>query len=111
MTGYCGEQNPTPDPSLRSERGTNGGVVSTVQRWGLQADIVAGPEVETWLAAALAGIFGAFCVTGRFGRVLTNPILLHHCVGVQSRPGCGTLAVESRRLCTAAVRARAPCHD
>ena len=38
----------------------NGGGVSTVQSWGLQMDIVAVPEVETWVAAALAGLFGAF---------------------------------------------------
>ena len=36
------------------------GGVSTVQSWGLQMDIVAVPEVETWVAAALAGAFGAF---------------------------------------------------
>jgi len=39
---------------------TSGGGVSTVQSWGLQMDIVAVPEVETWVAAALAGAFGAF---------------------------------------------------
>lgn len=39
---------------------TSGGGVSTVQSWGLQMDIVAVPEVETWVAAALAGMFGAF---------------------------------------------------
>jgi subtilisin-like proprotein convertase family protein len=38
----------------------SGGGVSTVQSWGLQMDIVAVPEVETWVAAALAGMFGAF---------------------------------------------------
>ena len=38
----------------------SGGGVSTVQSWGLQMDIVAVPEVETWVAAALAGLFGAF---------------------------------------------------
>ena len=38
----------------------SGGSVSTVQNWGLQMDIVAVPEVETWVAAALAGLFGAF---------------------------------------------------
>ena len=38
----------------------SGGSVSTVQSWGLQMDIVAVPEVETWVAAALAGAFGAF---------------------------------------------------
>jgi subtilisin-like proprotein convertase family protein len=36
--------------------------VTTVQSWGLQMDIVAVPEVETWIAAALAGAFGAFWV-------------------------------------------------
>ena len=40
----------------------NGGGVTTVQSWGLQMDIVAVPEVETWIAAALAGAFGAFWV-------------------------------------------------
>ena len=40
----------------------SGGGVSTVQSWGLQMDIVAVPEVETWVAAALAGAFGAFWV-------------------------------------------------
>ncbi len=38
----------------------SGGSVTTVQSWGLQMDIVAVPEVETWVAAALAGAFGAF---------------------------------------------------
>lgn len=38
------------------------GGISTVQSWGLQMDIVAVPEVETWVAAALAGAFGAFWV-------------------------------------------------
>ena len=38
----------------------NGGGVTTVQSWGLQMDIVAVPEIETWIAAALAGAFGAF---------------------------------------------------
>ena len=40
----------------------NAGGVTTVQSWGLQMDIVAVPEVETWIAAALAGAFGAFWV-------------------------------------------------
>ena len=40
----------------------NGGGVTTVTDWGLQMDIVAVPEVETWIAAALAGAFGAFWV-------------------------------------------------
>jgi len=39
---------------------TSSGGVTTVQNWGLQMDIVAVPEVETWIAAALAGAFGAF---------------------------------------------------
>ena len=47
---------------------TSGGGVSTVQSWGLQMDIVAVPEVETWIAAALAGMFGAFWVN----RQITN---------------------------------------
>jgi hypothetical protein len=38
----------------------SGGDVTTVQSWGLQMDIVAVPEMETWVAAALAGAFGAF---------------------------------------------------
>ena len=38
----------------------SGGGVTTVNNWGLQMDIVAVPEVETWIAAALAGAFGAF---------------------------------------------------
>jgi hypothetical protein len=38
----------------------SGGGVTTVASWGLQMDIVAVPEVETWVAAALAGMFGAF---------------------------------------------------
>lgn len=38
----------------------SGGGVATVQSWGLQMDIVAVPEAETWIAAALAGAFGAF---------------------------------------------------
>lgn len=40
----------------------SGGGVTTVQSWGLQLDIVAVPEVESWVAAALAGAFGAFWV-------------------------------------------------
>jgi subtilisin-like proprotein convertase family protein len=38
----------------------SGGGVTTVQGWGLQMDIVAVPEIETWVAAAVAGAFGAF---------------------------------------------------
>jgi subtilisin-like proprotein convertase family protein len=51
----------------------SGGGVTTVQSWGLQMDIVAVPEVETWVAAALAGAFGAFWLNrqiwGTKGRV------------------------------------------
>jgi subtilisin-like proprotein convertase family protein len=36
------------------------GELTTVGSWGLQMDIVAVPEIETWVAAALAGAFGAF---------------------------------------------------
>jgi subtilisin-like proprotein convertase family protein len=46
---------------------TSGGGVSTVQSWGLQMDIVAVPEVETWVAAALAGMFGAFWISRAMG--------------------------------------------
>lgn len=47
----------------------SGGGVTTVQSWGLQMDIVAVPEVETWVAAALAGVFGAFWLNRQmFGR-------------------------------------------
>ena len=47
----------------------SGGGVSTVQSWGLNMDIVAVPEVETWVAAALAGAFGAFWLNRQmFGR-------------------------------------------
>ena len=50
----------------------SGGGVSTVQSWGLQMDIVAVPEVETWVAAALAGAFGAFWLNRQmFGRKLS----------------------------------------
>jgi subtilisin-like proprotein convertase family protein len=38
----------------------SGGSVSTLQSWGLEMDIVAVPEVETWVAAVLAGLFGAY---------------------------------------------------
>ena len=44
---------------------SSGGGVSTVQGWGLQMDIVAVPEIETWVAAALAVIFGAIWVNRR----------------------------------------------
>lgn len=47
---------------------TSGAGVSTVQSWGLQMDIVAVPEVETWVAAALAGMFGAFWISRTVGR-------------------------------------------
>ena len=42
---------------------TSGGGISTVQSWGLQMDIVAVPEVEAWIGAALAGMFGAFWIS------------------------------------------------
>jgi hypothetical protein len=51
--------NPNGTWSLFVSDLSSGGV-STVQSWGLQMDIVAVPEVETWIAAALAGAFGAF---------------------------------------------------
>jgi hypothetical protein len=38
----------------------SGGSMTTVTSWGLDLNIVAVPEVETWVAAALAGLFGAF---------------------------------------------------
>ena len=44
------------------------GGVSSVQSWGLQMDIVAVPEVETWVAAALAGAFGAFWLNRQLWR-------------------------------------------
>jgi len=46
----------------------SGGGVTTVQDWGLQMDIVAVPEIETWIAAALAGAFGAFWVNRQIWR-------------------------------------------
>lgn len=72
--GYWNPDNPnTPGNSLGSFLATNPngtwslfiadlslGGVTTVQNWGLQMDIVAVPEVESWAAAALAGAFGAF---------------------------------------------------
>ncbi|MEY4388042.1 MAG: hypothetical protein RLY20_3325 [Verrucomicrobiota bacterium] len=51
----------------------SGGSVSTVQSWGLQMDIVAVPEVETWVAAALAGMFGAFWLNRQFFSVNRKP--------------------------------------
>jgi len=48
----------------------SGGGVTSVQSWGLQMDIVAVPEVETWVAAALTGMFGAMWVNRQiFGRL------------------------------------------
>lgn len=47
---------------------TSGGGVSTLQSWGLQMDIVAVPEVEAWVAAALAGLFGAFWISRAIGQ-------------------------------------------
>jgi len=46
----------------------SGGGVTTVQSWGLQMNIVAVPEVETWVAAALAGAFGAFWLNRQLWR-------------------------------------------
>jgi subtilisin-like proprotein convertase family protein len=46
----------------------SGGGVTTVQSWGLQMDIVAVPETETWVAAALAGAFGAFWLNRQIWR-------------------------------------------
>jgi subtilisin-like proprotein convertase family protein len=46
----------------------SGGGVTTVQNWGLQMDIVAVPEVETWIAAALASAFGAFWISRQLRR-------------------------------------------
>jgi subtilisin-like proprotein convertase family protein len=46
----------------------SGGGLTTVQSWGLQMDIVAVPEVETWVAAALAGAFGAFWLNRQIWR-------------------------------------------
>lgn len=44
----------------------SGGGITAVQSWGLQMDIVAVPEVETWVAAALAGMFGAYWLNRQF---------------------------------------------
>jgi hypothetical protein len=44
------------------------GGVTTVQSWGLQMDIVAVPEIETGVAAALAGAFGAFWLNRQLWR-------------------------------------------
>jgi subtilisin-like proprotein convertase family protein len=46
----------------------SGSGISTVQSWGLQMDIVAVPEVETWVAAALTGAFGAFWLNRQIWR-------------------------------------------
>jgi len=51
----------------------SGGGVSTVQSWGLQMDIVAVPEIESWIAAALAGAFGAFWVNRQIWRGVKRP--------------------------------------
>lgn len=51
----------------------SGGSVTTVASWGLQMDIVAVPEVEAWVAAALAGLFGAFWLNRQlFGRCCSD---------------------------------------
>lgn len=50
------------------------GDVTTVSNWGLQMDIVAVPETETWVAAALAGAFGAFWLSRQIsGSVRRSP--------------------------------------
>ena len=49
------------------------GGVTSVQNWGLQMDIVAVPEVETWVAAALAGAFGAFWLNRTIWRGVALP--------------------------------------
>jgi subtilisin-like proprotein convertase family protein len=49
------------------------GGVTTVQSWGLQMDIVAVPEVETWVAAALAGAFGAFWLNRQIWKGTRRP--------------------------------------
>jgi len=51
----------------------SGGGVTTVQSWGLQMDIVAVPELESWIAAALAGAFGAFWVNRQMWRGVKPP--------------------------------------
>jgi subtilisin-like proprotein convertase family protein len=51
----------------------NGGGLTTIQSWGLQMDIVAVPEVETWVAAALAGAFGAFWLNRQIWGAQTRP--------------------------------------
>jgi subtilisin-like proprotein convertase family protein len=51
----------------------SGGGVTTVQNWGLQMDIVAVPELESWIAAALAGAFGAFWLNRAIWRHATHP--------------------------------------
>jgi len=49
------------------------GGVTTVTGWGLQMDIVAVPEVETWVAAALAGAFGAFWLNRQIWKGVKPP--------------------------------------
>jgi len=51
----------------------SGGGVTTVTSWGLQMDIVAVPEVETWVAAALAGAFGAFWLNRQIWKGVKPP--------------------------------------
>lgn len=52
-------QNPNGTWYLYIQDMSSGGT-STINSWGLDLNIVAVPEVETWVAAALAGLFGAF---------------------------------------------------
>jgi subtilisin-like proprotein convertase family protein len=52
------------------------GGVTTVTSWGLEMNIVAVPEVEAWVGAALAGAFGAFWLNrqiwGKRSRLRSN---------------------------------------
>jgi hypothetical protein len=90
IDSYGGSFIPTgvwnPDPaanlgSFTSQNGTwslfiadlSGGGVTTVTSWGLQMDIVAVPEVETWIAAAFAGAFGAFWLNRQIWKGVKPP--------------------------------------
>lgn len=59
LASFNGYNNPSSTWTLFVADRSGGGV-TTVENWGLQMEIVAVPEVETWIAAALAGTFGAF---------------------------------------------------
>jgi subtilisin-like proprotein convertase family protein len=54
----------------------SGGGVTTVASWGLQMDIVAVPELEAWIAAALAGAFGAFWLNRQIWSGVEKPARL-----------------------------------